>query len=157
MERRLLYVSVLLTAAFVGVAAGAPAATADPNDDAHLAALHHGGLCCPEQMDLPISYSDPSSEISDGHWLANTMKESVTAQDAYPGFKTLANTILRTANNSTKFHPLTPLQSGELVLIATHYYGAPGVECALVGDMGGEAGYWYGRPGTIAPGCVRAS
>jgi len=51
---------------------------ADSNDDAYLAALNHGGLCCPQQLDMLISYTDPPIEISDGHWIANTMKESDT-------------------------------------------------------------------------------
>jgi hypothetical protein len=41
-----------------------PSAMADSNDDAYLAALNHGGLCCPQQLDMPISYADPAIEIS---------------------------------------------------------------------------------------------
>ena len=59
-------------------APGGAIAMADSNDDAYLAALNHGGLCCPQQLDMPISYADPPIEISDGHWIANTMKESDT-------------------------------------------------------------------------------
>jgi hypothetical protein len=46
-----------------------PSAMAYSNDDAYLAALNHGGLCCPQQLDMPISYADPAIEISDGHWI----------------------------------------------------------------------------------------
>jgi hypothetical protein len=111
-----------------------PSAWADSNDDAYLAALQHGGLCCPEQLDIPISYADPASEISDGHWIANTMRESDTAiggNETYAGFKTLGNTIYKNTNSPGKLHALNPFQSGELVVIATHYYAGPAIEWGL--------------------------
>jgi hypothetical protein len=37
-----------------------PSAWADSNDDAYLAALQDGGLCCPEQLDITISYAGPA-------------------------------------------------------------------------------------------------
>jgi hypothetical protein len=134
-----------------------PQAMADSNDDAYLAALNHGGLCCPEQLDMPISYTEPATEISDGHWIANTMRESDTAiggNETYAGFKTLSHTVYKNSNSPGKLHPLNPFQSGEMVVIAVHYYSGPAIECALIKQMGEDANYWYGRPKAVAPDCI---
>jgi hypothetical protein len=112
---------------------------ADSNDDAYLAALNHGGLCCPEQLDMPISYADPPIEISDGHWIANTTKESdttVTGNENHVTFEGLRTTIYKNSNSPGHLHPLNTYQSGELIAIAVHYYAGPAVECALMKDMG---------------------
>jgi hypothetical protein len=125
-----------------------PSAMADSNDDAYLAALNHGGLCCAQQLDTPISYADPAAEISDGHWIATTMRESATdAISTNNGFATLRSTIYKNSNSPGHLHPLNTFQSGPLIVIAVHYYAGPAVECALMKAMGGamgEAPYWYG-------------
>lgn len=90
-------------------------------DTQYLAAVNHGGLCCPEQLDMPINYAEPATEISDGHWTANTMRESDTAiggNETYAGFKTLTHTIYKNTNSPGKLHPLNGFQAGELVVIA---------------------------------------
>jgi hypothetical protein len=33
------------------------------------------------------------------------------------------------------------------------FAGGPALECALIKDMGDDAGYWYGRPRAVAPYC----
>jgi hypothetical protein len=159
---------LVVLAALAALALGMPPAMADSNDDAYLAALHHGGLCCQEQADMPISYADPSSEISDGHWIANTMKESdttVTGNETHVAFEGLRTTIYKNSNSPGHLHPLNTFQSGELIVIAVHYYAGPAVECALMKDMGGamgEAPYWYG-PVTysgglaVQPDCIKSS
>lgn len=43
-------------------------------DTQYLAALHHGGLCCPQQADTPIPYDSPDSAIALGKALAIDMK-----------------------------------------------------------------------------------
>lgn len=147
--------TILAVAAALMLSSGI--AHADSDDDAYLAALHHGGLCCPEQLDLPISYGDPATEISDAHWIANTMRESDTpigGNETYAGFKTLSHTIYKNSNGPGKLHPLNPFQSGEMVVVATHYYAGPAIECALIKQMGDDANYWYGRPRAVAPNCV---
>jgi hypothetical protein len=132
---------------------GVPRAVADPNDGAYLAALNHGGLCCPEQVDTPISYADPTTEISDAQWISTTMRETASSgNDTYAGFKVLSHTIFRNSNSPGKVRPLNPFQSGELVVIAVHYYAGSAIECALIKQMVGDANYWYGRPKAIAPG-----
>ncbi|WP_156768060.1 DUF732 domain-containing protein [Mycobacterium sp. E1386] len=140
------------------VLALASTAAADPvssTDTDYLAALHHGGLCCPEQSDMPISFADPASEISNGHTIARVMGESNNAygNETYAGFKTLSTTIFKNSHTNSDLRPLNTLQSGEVVLIAVHYYGGQALECALIKDMGDEAGYWYGRPKAVAPYC----
>ena len=90
-------------------------------DTQYLAAVNHGGLCCPEQLDMPINYAEPVTEIRDGHWTANTMRESDTAiggNETYAGFKTLTHTIYKNTNSPGKLHPLNGFQAGELVVIA---------------------------------------
>jgi hypothetical protein len=150
----------LFAAILVGLAmlVLAPATTADPyspTDMQYLAALHHGGLCCPEQSDMPISLADPVSEISNGHKIAKVMGESnnIYGNETYAGFKTVANTIFKNSRTNSDLQPLNSLQSGEVVLISVHYYGGQALECALIKDMGDDAGYWYGRPKAIAPYC----
>jgi hypothetical protein len=157
-------------AAFAALLVLAPATTADPysaTDMQYLAALQHGGLCCPEQADMPISYADPTTEISDGHWIANTVKEGDNAygNETYQQFEGLRSTILKNSNSPGHAHPLNSFQAGELIVIAVHYYAGPAVECALMKAMGGamgEAPYWYG-PVTysgglaVQPGCITFS
>jgi hypothetical protein len=68
-------------------------------DTQYLAAVNHGGLCCPEQLDMPINYAEPATEISDGNWTANTMRESDTAiggNETYAGLRPLPTPSTRT-------------------------------------------------------------
>jgi hypothetical protein len=147
----------------VGVAAllvRAPATTADPystTDMQYLAQLHHGGICCPQQMDTPIPYATPDSAIASGKAIAVDM----TANPTHAEFQNLRSNI----SNDLGARRLNPFESGELVIIATHYYAGPAVECALMKAMGGamgEAPYWYG-PVTysgglaVQPDCIKFS
>lgn len=138
----------------------APATTADPystTDMQYLAALHHGGICCPQQADTPIPYDSPDNAIALGKAVAIDMKANPT----YAGFQNLARNIV----NDLGSHRLNGFQSGELIVLAVHYYAGPAVECALMKDMGGamgEAPYWYG-PVTysgglaVQPDCIKLS
>jgi ornithine decarboxylase len=79
---------------------------------------------------------------------------ALRGNETYAGFKTLSNTIYKNTNSPGNLHALDPFQSGELVVIATHYYAEPAIECALIKQMGDDANYWYGRPRAIAPDCI---
>jgi len=62
-------------------------------------------------------------------------------------FEGLRTTIYN-SNGPGHLHPLNTFQSGELIVIAVHYYAGPAVECALMKDMGGRYG---GGPVLVRP------
>ena len=71
--------------------------------------LRAGRVCCAQQLDTPISYADPAAEISDGHWIATTMRESATdAISTNNGFATLRSTIYKNSNSPVIFTRSTP-------------------------------------------------
>ena len=143
----------------------APAATADPytsTDVQYLGALNHGGLCCPQQTDTPIWFETPVKAINTGHMVADAMKRTPT----YDEFRVLRDYLYNSSQTPGFYsHPLNSFQSGEIVVVAVHYYAGAAVECALMKQMGGamgEAPYWYG-PVTysgglaVQPDCIKFS
>ncbi len=152
-------------AAVVALLVLAPAGTADPytsTDMQYLAALHHGGLCCANQPDSPIWYETPDKAINTGHSVADAMTRTPT----YDEFSTLRNYLYNSSQTPGFYsHPLDSFQSGEIVVVAVHYYSGLAVECALMKAMGGAMGqapYWYG-PVTysgglaVQPDCIKFS
>jgi hypothetical protein len=144
----------VLFAALAVITAGR--ASADPaSDQQYLAALHHGGLCCQQQTDSPIPYASPESAIALGKALATDMKNNPT----YAAFKNLRGNI----SHDLGARQLNNFESGELIVIAVHYYAGAPTECQLMKQMGGAAGeapYWYG-PVTysgglaVQPDCIK--
>ena len=142
----------------------AAAAHADPystTDRQFLAALQHGGLCCPQQPDTPIWHETPIRAINTGHQMAESMASTPTYQE----FQLLRSFLYETSRSGSDFWshgPLNSFEAGEFIVVAVHYYAGPAVECQLMKAMGGamgEAPYWYG-PVTysgglaVQPGCI---
>ncbi|BBZ14778.1 DUF732 domain-containing protein [Mycobacterium branderi] len=155
---------VALTAAALGAAFGLalaqPVATAQPfsaTDKQYLAALRHGGLCCPNQPDVPVWYESPELAINTGKLVA----ESFARAPTYQQFKLLQGVVGEQSLNRGA-HPLDFHEAGKVVIIAIRYYAGLDAECKLMKQMGGamgEAPYWYG-PVTysgglaVQPGCI---
>ena len=122
------------------LAAGvAPAVHAEPYsdaDNAYLAALNHGTLCCPDQPATPINAGAPDNQIQVG-------KSAAEYMTAYP--------TLRAFHDVQKLNQqklgLNPFDAGELVVIAMRFYASPSVEGQIRAQMGPEADYWYGDSG----------
>ena len=102
-----------LAAALV-LAVPAGAEPYSPTDRQYLAALQHGGLCCPSQLDTPIRYPSAELAIKAGRGLAAQM----AANPMYAKFHQLRSHVHNTVN-------LNSFDSGQLVIIAVHYYAAP--------------------------------
>lgn len=158
---RVLACIILLT---VGMLAVPTTATADPltrTDRNYLASLHHGGLCCPNQTDVPnpILRATTSDVIDVGH----TIGKAMSANPTYDNFRKLQYAVQMGADKNGIY--LNSHQTGQVVIIATHHYGGAAAECSLMKAMGGamgEAPYWYG-PVTysgglaVQPGCIDLS
>jgi hypothetical protein len=122
----------------------APAAPMPPvdnpaNDSNFLAALHHGGICCSSQRDSPIWQGSPDQAISLGRKLASEM----TANPTYPQFQSLRAEVANAAGVD-----MNGFETGEMIVLAIHYYAPHSVEKTFINDAlggdAGEAGYWYG-------------
>ncbi|OBI29841.1 hypothetical protein [Mycolicibacter sinensis] len=147
-----------------GLLTPAGAATADPltqTDRQYLASLNHGGLCCPNQIDVPspILKAGSSRAITTGRQIGTAM----AANPTYANFQNWRNIVGNWAQEAGLY--LNGQQAGQVVIIATHYYGGAAAECSLMKEMGGAMGegpYWYG-PVTysgglaVQPGCIDLS
>jgi hypothetical protein len=144
--RQLLHAAALLIVAFVVADLMPPAATADPltqTDQRYLTSLHHGGLCCPNQGDSPNPILRTTT--ADAVNLGREVGEAMAANPTYANFERWQNGV---GTGAQQFGiVLNAFQAGEVVIIATHYYGGAAAECSLMKAMGGamgEAPYWYG-------------
>jgi hypothetical protein len=105
-------------------------------DGQYLGALSHGGICCSSQRDVVIWHGTPADAISLGHSIAKAMVDNPT----YAEFNALRAQLAgyRTAQ-------LNGFETGELIVVAVHYYAPRSLETTLINDvLGTEAGYWYG-------------
>ena len=101
----------------------APFATADnATDNQYLAALHHGGLCCPAQPDTPIRFEPPIMAINTGKMIGQGMTQTLT----YNEFQLLKG-LMYEGSRDRSVHPLNAFQSGEIVVVAMYYYAGPAV------------------------------
>jgi hypothetical protein len=156
---RMLRGIVLLMAGMVIISPAT--AAADPltqTDRQYLASLQHGGLCCPDQSDIPnpILKVSPAVVVGLGGRIGADMKATPT----YANFQRWRSLIDTAAKKDGLY--LDPHEAGKVVIIATHFYGGAAAECSLMKEMGGamgEAPYWYG-PVTysgglaVQPGCI---
>jgi hypothetical protein len=115
----------------------APAVHAEPYsdaDNAYLAAINHGTLCCPDQPATPINAGAPDNQIQVG-------KSAAEYMTAYP--------TLRAFHDVQKLNQqklgLDAFGAGELVVIAMRFYASPSVEGQVRAQMGTEADHWYGN------------
>jgi hypothetical protein len=101
--------------------------------------LNHGGICCSAQPDTPIWKGTPDQAINLGHTLATEM----TANPTYPQFQSLRAKLANVAGV-----PMNGYETGEMIVLAIHYYAPHSVEKTFIDDAlggeAGEAGYWYG-------------
>lgn len=155
-------VSIFATGIILLVAA--PAAHSEPfsqTDKQFLAALQHGGLCCPQQPDTPIWHETPIKAVNTGKQVADTIAYNPT----YQMFSLQKDALYEQSRSSAGTfwtRPLSAFEAGEFIVVAVHYYAGAAVECQLMKAMGGamgEAPYWYG-PVTysgglaVQPGCI---
>ena len=118
-------------------------AIADPATDVDsrfLRAVAHGGVCCPEQPDASIWYATPKEAIDNARVAAKTM----TASPTYQKFNQVRNALAQDSRNHGT-RPMNSYETGEFVVLGVRYYAPLEVEHQLISQMGGEAGYWYGR------------
>ena len=156
--RRLVGILAALAALLVFAPPGAVAAQPFTQTDLDfLAALSHGGLCCPQQPDSPIWHDTAMAAVNRGRDFAYAF----AANPTYQNFQTMKSDLYwlsRAPNN----HPMDTFSAGEFLVVAVHYYAGPAVECNLMTEMGGAAGeasYWYGPPTysgglEVQPGCI---
>jgi len=143
---------IIAAAALIIVVAltGAANANADSIDEAYLAALHHGGLCCQNQPDTPIPYPSAEAAVRVGKGIAVRMSRSTDP----------AYTFGWIQDDNNRRLGLNSFDAGEIIVVALHFY-APATECALIKGMGGSHGsanYWYGPSDyrgnmVVAPNC----
>ena len=118
----------------VGIAPSVHAAPDSDADNAYLAAMNHGMLCCPDQPATPINAGAPDNQIQVG-------KSAAEYMTAYP--------TLRAFHDVQKLNQqklgLDPFGAGELVVIAMRFYASPSVESQVRAQMGPEADQWYGN------------
>lgn len=164
MSTRMLHLVVLLvTVLALALVVPQSVATAQPftaTDKQYLAALKHGGLCCPNQSDSPVWYESPILAVNTGKYVAELFAEEPTYQQF-----TLMQGLVYEGSHGRGVRPLNSQQAGQVVIIAIRYYAGLAAECQLMKEMGGamgEAPYWYG-PVTysgglaVQPGCINLS
>jgi hypothetical protein len=99
------------------VAAGQPFSATDRQ---YLAALNHGGLCCPQQADTPVWYESPALAVNTGKQIAEAMASNPT----YQQFNLMKGWMYESSRNRG-VHPLNAFESGQIVVIAVHYSPDP--------------------------------